>query len=183
MKIGSYTLAQISDQHFLSDFDCKHDDNRLGEWLSKYAYDEDLKDLSRVWILAKEEQPGVPVGYFSLSDHQLLSSEVQKKYRTGISKTRAHPARLLGKFAVDYREQKSNVSNILMAAVFLTYLNANEYSAARFLVLHTQKPRLVEYYQRFGFVKFESNYEGSSLLISTENIKTYLSEAGLYEED
>ncbi|MFC5280705.1 hypothetical protein ACFPGO_02295 [Arcanobacterium canis] len=177
MKLGKYILSEISSEHFIDDFDCGYDENRLGLWLRKSAYEENQKHLSRVWILASGEQPGVPLGYFSLSEHQLLSNEVLKRQRDGISHNRSHPARLLGKFALDQRDQGKGLGVILMAGVFRAYLEANKYSASRFLVLHTQHERLTEYYRQFGFVVVESNHASmETMILPTSDIEGYVNE-------
>ncbi|WP_216378407.1 hypothetical protein [Arcanobacterium phocae] len=172
ITLGGYEIRPIDADHFLNDFTCGYDDNRLGDWLSNRAFEEDQKNLSRVWIMSEVATPGVPVGYFSLSEHLVLGSSLTKKLRDGISESRQHPARLLGKFALHVENQKRGLGRFLMLGAFQAHLLANKYSAARFLVLHVRNEPLIEYYKRYGFkLVNDSSSQENFMCIPTAVIK------------
>lgn len=167
-------MVPLSDDHFLEFFDCGRDNNSLGEWLSNKAREENKQNLSRVWVLANNDAPETPVGYFCLSDHQISPGEMPKALRKGISSSRSHPAKLLGKFALSEDSQGQGLGEHLMAGVFGAYLQSNQYSAARFLVLHTRNEPVTQYYEhRFGFVALGEGPRdaGSTMVLPTATVE------------
>lgn len=152
-------LHPLSDDHMVEWFDCGRDERMTG-WFTSKARQWHAEDMCRVWVLVKCESPGMPVGFFTLSSHQILPSNVEKNARSTDPSNRGwvnalhepYPAQLLGKFALASDAQGQGLGEVLMLCVYSKYLEAADVTGAKFLVLDAQEPGLVTYYDaRFGF--------------------------------
>ncbi|ANP28270.1 hypothetical protein DAD186_17200 [Dermabacter vaginalis] len=160
----------LSADHFLQAFDCGRQSS-LTDWLVDKALAYQEENLARVWVMCKETDPGVPIGYFTLASHAVVTKEIQKKHRrenqahgnvTGA--LGSHPAQLLGKFALDESVQGEGYGSLLMLEVYRRFMASQVHVGAKYLVLHIREPKLLRYYSsRFGFVASPPKDEGGDL--------------------
>ncbi len=170
----TYAVVPLSDDHILDYFDCLHDDNRLGEWLQKHAKEYHSKDMCKIWMLI-ENDSDFPVGYFTLSSHQIGSDGFTKKQRSGFASSHPHPAQLLGKFALDKGVQGKGLSAFLMYEVFRKYIAVCELTGSRFLVTQVRTPKLASFYANYGFQEIRKRDQGlTDMVIDTESVREKL---------
>ncbi|VDG75454.1 Uncharacterised protein [Actinobaculum suis] len=175
-------LRLLDDEHMIDWFDCGRDE-KMNSWLSRHARKWQAERLCQVWILSYSETPGDPIGFFTLSAHQVAPAFVPKGHRADAGENKswvnnldtAFPASLLGKFALAAHAQGKGLGNTLMLCVYAQHLRAAEYQGSKFLVLDVQNDSLAKYYQkRFGFMR----QKGSKRMIkSTETILAELKAA------
>ena len=134
----------------------------MNSWFHKTAMKWQCEDMCTVWVLSKSKAPSDCLGFFTLSSHQIVPSNVHKKLRASDPENKAWvnnlknpmPAQLLGKFALDAQEQGTGLSSILMTCVYYKFVEVAETAGAKFLVLDVQEPALVNYYtNEFGFMQ------------------------------
>ena len=163
-----YVCHALEDDDMLDFFDCGHD-SRMDKWLCEKAREMHSENLAKVWILAKTTSPGDPVGFFSLTATELTcESELAKplfKGKTLLGVHRAHPALLLGKFALNKAYQGKGIDRFLMLSV---YVRAVEVS------------KMLNYYQnKYGFKILR---EGERLYRTVDEIRKDLTEIGLFSQ-
>lgn len=148
-------------------FNCARDSD-LTTWLNNHAHPFVRERLCNVWVLTHESNPEDVCGFFTLASHQILTKDVTKRDRT-VSKENGNvvanmpalPTQLLGKFAIDVKYQGSGMSALLMHYVYEQFLESARASAAKFLVLETNRTALVRYYQeKHGFTRSPSEEPG-----------------------
>lgn len=155
---GQYVCTRLNEDHYLQNFDCGRDSN-LTDWLQTKAHAYVEEGLCSVWVLSPAHDPEDVAGFFTLAAHEVRRDMAARRDRTNerrngniVGSLAAHPAHLLGKFAVDEQHQGSGLANLLMLRVYEKFLEASHYSAAKYLVLDAQEEGLVDYYQqRHGF--------------------------------
>lgn len=178
-------LRRLDDDHMIAWFDCGRDE-QMNSWLYKHARKWQDEHLCQVWVLSSTETPGDPIGFFTLSAHQVTPESVPTAHRTSARDNRAwvnnlqasFPASLLGKFALDAGFQGQGFGEILMLCAYAQHLEAASHLGAKFLVLDAQHSNLAAYYEtRFGFLH-TSRVEGHERMIkSTIAVAAELAEA------
>lgn len=156
-----YQLRRMDEDHYVDFFDCGRDE-AMNTWFTRTALKWQREDMCVVWVLSPQSNPTDPLGFFTLSAHQINPSNVDKKSRATDPANRAWtnnlqqplPAQLLGKFALDASQQGQGLGALLMACAYSKHVEAAEVSGAKFLVVDVQEDDLVRYYEsRFGFVR------------------------------
>lgn len=148
-------------------FDCGHDSG-LTEWLNRQAHVYVNERLCNVWVLTTKHSPETVYGYFTLASHQILVADVTKRHRNVsgengniVASLPAMPTQLLGKFAIDQQYQGTHLSSVLMHYVYEKFVEATQASAAKYLVLETNRKQLVQFYEKkHGFTRSPSNEPG-----------------------
>lgn len=177
LKELGYVCHELEDDDMLDFFDCGHD-STIDEWLCKKAREMHSEDLAKVWILAKTTSPGDPVGFFSLTATELTpESESAKslfKGKTILGVYRAHPALLLGKFALDKAYQGKGIAGLLMLSVYVRAVEVSKICGVRYLLIDTKIEKLLNYYQKeYGFKILR---EGERLYRGVDEIRKDLTE-------
>ncbi len=135
--------------HDRAAFQCGNPD--LDEFLQTKAAKHQSQRISRTFVLVSEADPGRILGYYSLSncqiDRQLLSEDVGKTLpRHPI------PAVMLGRLAVDRREQGKQLGTwLLMDALKRTVL-VGQQSGVFALVVDAVDAKARDFYLRHGFL-------------------------------
>lgn len=154
-------LRRLDEDHFVGYFDCGRDES-MNSWFHETAMKWQREDMCTVWVLSDSKAPSDCLGFFTLSSHQIIPSNVNKQLRASVPENKEWvnnlknpmPAQLLGKFALDAQQQGKGLGAILMTCVYYKFVEVAETAGAKFLVLDVQEPNLVDYYtQKFAFVQ------------------------------
>ncbi|MDO5747722.1 MAG: hypothetical protein Q4P66_08730 [Actinomycetaceae bacterium] len=175
-------LRILDQDHLIDWFSCGRD-TLMDAWLSKHAREWQAENLCQVWVLTNRNTPGDPIGFFTLSSHQVTPASIPKPHRAQVKSNKswvnnldqAFPATLLGKFALERNSQGQGFGEVLMLCAYTQHLEAASHSSAKFLVLDVQNDSLAEYYsKRFGFFR-ALNWDGPGRMIkATKTIETEL---------
>lgn len=154
-------LRRMDDEHFVGFFDCGRDAG-MDKWFCETAIKWQREDMCVVWVLSPADNATDPLGFFTLSAHQIIPSNVDKRFKAADGSNKAwvnnlqqpFPAHLLGKFALDCSQQGKGLGEILMTCVYAKHVEAADAAGVKFLVVDVQEGDLVTYYsERFGFVQ------------------------------
>lgn len=157
----SLQLRRLDDEHFINFFDCGRDAD-MNKWFCQTARKWQREDMCAVWVLSPADNASDPLGFFTLSAHQIIPSNVDRGHKAVDASNKAwvnnvqrpFPAQLLGKFALDHIQQGKGLGQILMTCVYAKHVEVADVAGAKFLVVDVQKDDLVNYYsERFGFVR------------------------------
>lgn len=154
-------LRKMDEDHYVDFFECGRDEN-MDKWFSQTALKWQREEMCAVWVLSPADQPSDALGFFTLSAHQIVPSNVAKgdKAADPINKgwvnglLQPFPAQLLGKFALRADEQGKGLGRVLMTCVYAKHVEAADAAGAKFLVVDVRDDDLVAYYRdRFRFVR------------------------------
>lgn len=154
-------LRLMDDEHYVDFFDCGRDP-KMDAWFGKTALKWQQEDMCSVWVLSPLDRRSDPLGFFTLSPHQIVPSNVAKSDRAVDPRNkpwvnglqRGFPAHLLGKFALHMDEQGKGLAQVLMTCVYSKHVEAAAVARSKFLVVDVQDERLVRYYREtFGFAR------------------------------
>lgn len=182
LNLRGLHLRRLDDEHYLEFFTCGRDDS-MDDWLRRHARAWQKENLCSVWVLSTVDNRDQPSAFFTLSAHQIIPSNVDRRHKAAVSSNRpwvnnldqAFPAQLLGKFAVDKDAQGTGMGTVLMVCVYAQYLEAAHASAAKFLVVDVQQPALVRYYRKqFGFMPAKGSGEMVQMYRPTTAIRQEL---------
>lgn len=154
-------LRRMDEEHLVDYFECGRD-AAMDKWFCQTAMKWQREDMCAVWVLSPADNATDPLGFFTLSAHQIIPSNVDKSDKAAEASNKSwvnnlqqpFPAQLLGKFALDQSQQGKGLGQILMTCVYAKYVEAADAAGAKFLVVDVQEDDLVTYYrERFGFVQ------------------------------
>lgn len=154
-------LQRMNDEHFVSFFDCGRD-AAMDKWFRETALKWQREDMCAVWVLSPANSGTDPLGFFTLSAHQIIPSNVDKRHKAADAANRSwvnnlqqpFPAQLLGKFALDASQQGKGLGQMLMLCAYAKHVEAADAAGAKFLVVDVQDDNLVAYYRdSFQFVR------------------------------
>lgn len=174
----------MDDEHFVDFFDCGRD-AAMDKWFCQTAMKWQREDMCAVWVLSPADKGADPLGFFTLSAHQVIPSNVDKSHKAAEASNRSwvnnlqqpFPAQLLGKFALDRSQQGKGLGQILMTCVYAKHIEAADVSGAKFLVVDVRDDDLVTYYsERFGFVRSGRIDEIAQMYRPTSVIRQELNE-------
>ncbi|MFT4201129.1 hypothetical protein [Gordonia sp. (in: high G+C Gram-positive bacteria)] len=152
-------LRRMDDEHLVDFFDCGRDAG-MDKWFCQTAMKWQREDMCAVWVLSPADNATDPLGFFTLSAHQVIPGNVDKCHRAADASNKSwvnnlrqpFPAQLLGKFALDGSQQGKGLGAILMTCVYAKHVEAADVAGAKFLVVDVREDDLVTYYsERFGF--------------------------------
>lgn len=154
-------LRRMDDEHVVMSFDCGRDD-AMDKWFCETALKWQREDMCAVWVLSPATNATDPLGFFTLSAHQIIPGNVNKSHKSADASNKSwvnnlgcpFPAQLLGKFALDKSQQGRMLGQMLMVCVYAKHIEAADAAGAKFLVSDVQEDDLVAYYRdQFKFVR------------------------------
>ncbi|EQM81876.1 N-acetyltransferase [Microbacterium maritypicum] len=155
------SLRRLDDEHYTDFFDCGHDE-AMSSWFCNTARNWQAEDMCAVWVLSPADNESDPLGFFTLSAHQIIPGNIARNDKATDPENRRwannlrqpYPAQLLGKFALDRSQHGKGLGKMLMLSVYAKHLEAADAAGAKYLVLDAREDRLVRYYtDEYGFVR------------------------------
>lgn len=143
----AYTKPEpLRKDHDREGFDCG--EPALDEWLKRHAIQAQAADTARVFVTTDARRV---VGYYALAAAQVMPAEGTERLKKGQPATRAIPAILLARLAVDRGHQGRGLGRSLLQDAMLRCEGAVEAIGARAMLVHAKNRRAREWYERFGF--------------------------------
>ncbi len=144
------TVPLDKQQHDRTCFDCGVD--ILDTYLKVMASQQAGKDNTRTFVLEDAQQPGLIIGYYTLTmtqvDLGLLPARLQKKHQNN------HAAGLIARLAVDRRYAGKGYGEFLLIDALTKLLQASE-TVAFPLVLVDAKAGVAQFYVKMGFTPLQ----------------------------
>ena len=137
-------------EHKIGDFDCGN--KSLNDYLTKYAHQNELKNLSRTYLYVNEEHV---VGYITLCNAQLDFNELPDKIANKMPKYPI-PCVRIARLAVDKRFQHTGIGKQLLSFSFKKILLVSNNVGVKLIVVDA-KPESETFYKKYGFVSLPMN--------------------------
>jgi GNAT superfamily N-acetyltransferase len=144
------TPDPLNESHILDQFECG--EPALDDWLRRRALANQASGASRTFVTCRDARV---VGYYALAAGGITSSEAPGRVRRNMPDP--IPVMVLGRLAVDRREQGKGLGALLLRdAVERTCRLASEMGMAGILV-HAISEEAKRFYQHWGFVESPLN--------------------------
>lgn len=137
----------LRDKHRLEKFSCGEDS--LDLWLGRYARHADGARSAKVFVTTAGE--GRVAGYYALSVGEVRAADGTERLKKGRPAGRPVPVAILGRLAVDRRDQGRGVGRSLLLDAVARVASVAEQVGIRALVVHAVSDEARAFYARFGF--------------------------------
>lgn len=131
-------------KHDRKSFDCG--DFALNLYLQRYANQDQRRGLSRVYVLAENQQI---IGYYSISADSVFTDDLPDQVLLGAYQQ--VPFLLLGRLAVDKTFQGQGYGDALIMHAFKTTAEAAEKIGIFGMIVDAKNEQAVCFYEKFGF--------------------------------
>ncbi|MCP9485543.1 MAG: GNAT family N-acetyltransferase [Gaiellaceae bacterium MAG52_C11] len=118
--------------------------------MKRYARSAHTADSAKVFVTTLADAETV-VGYYALAAAQIVPSDATERVRKGQPTTRAVPAVLLARLAVQEDHQGAGLGQSLLRDVLRRCVVAADSIGARVMLVHAKHERAKAWYLRFGF--------------------------------
>ncbi len=152
----------LGDHHIFDDFDCGADS--LNQWLRNRARPNQSSGASRTFVVCRGQHV---VGYSALAAGSICTADAPSRYRRNMPDP--IPAMVLGRLAIDLREQKKGIGAALLKDVMLRAQRAGHEHGIAVILVHAIDEKAKQFYLKFGFRQSATN--DMTLLARVEDIR------------
>lgn len=146
-------------------FDCGN--GSLNDWLRRTARQHQEKDLSRTYVAIWAGDPKRIAGYYALS-----ATLIQTEGMQGQKLPREVSAVLLGRLAVDEKDQSQGLGEYLLMHALEAALKAADIIGVRCIVVDAIDDSAVRFYRKYGFVSLTT--EPMRLVLALDTVRQLL---------
>ncbi|MFH6966617.1 GNAT family N-acetyltransferase [Flavobacterium sp. FlaQc-28] len=137
--------------------DFKSGKELLDNYLHKQAGQDAQKSLSVCHVLTDQDADANRVlGYFTLSSSSIPLEDFPEELSKRIPKTYSIPIALLGRLAMDEKEQKKGLGEILLFDALEKCLISSKTLAIRAIVVDPIDQEAIDFYHKYGFIMIPS---------------------------
>jgi ribosomal protein S18 acetylase RimI-like enzyme len=122
----------------------------LDVYLKRYATQDQKRRVAAVFVLPDDDL--TVKGYYSLSSTNISSIDLPEKLLRKLPKHPHQPATLLGRLAVDRRNQKLGIGEILLLDALRRSYILSEQIRSIAVVVDALNQNVSEFYQQYGFI-------------------------------
>lgn len=140
----------LADAHDVDAFDCGEE--TFDRWLKRRARANQLTGASRSFVVRRG---AVVVGYYALAAGAIASSEAPSRLKRNMPDP--IPVFILGRLAVDRREQGNKLGSLLLRDAALRTLKAAEFGGVAGMLVHAISEPARRFYANRGFVECPNN--------------------------
>jgi GNAT superfamily N-acetyltransferase len=161
----SLRLDPLGLSHDRAGFHCGH--AALDRYIRQQAGQDSRRDLTRVFVAVRLEEPHRIVGYFTLS----ATSISPQRLPTKVSKPLPGypiPAALIGRLAVNLAFQGFGMGRALLGRAVRMIQEASQTLAVKVVVVDPIDDRAIRFYRSFGFNHLEQGEPRMYLLLPIE---------------
>ena len=145
--MGYTSPEPLARRHLVDDFDCG--EPALDDWLKRRARQAQAAGSARTFVTTSEGAK--VVGYYALAAAQVEPNEATTRLLKGEPRSRAVPAVLLARLAIDHRHQCGGLGRSLLQDAVLRCLQAADSIGVRAMLIHAKNEKARAWYQQYGF--------------------------------
>jgi len=153
-----------SKKHQRDNFDCGVES--LNKYIKKIA-SQDLKRKAATVFVLINSSTGDVMGYYTLSSFSLELAEIEPTVAKKLPRYPLLPATMLGRLAVDKSYKRKGFGQLMLIDAMKKCYKASEQIASVALLVDAINEQAVSFYQKFGFISFQSSRERLYLPIKT----------------
>jgi len=139
----------------------------LNKYIKKIA-SQDLKRKAATVFVLINSSTGDVMGYYTLSSFSLeLAEEIEPTVAKKLPLYPLLPATMLGRLAVDKSYKRKGFGQLMLIDAMKKCYKASEQIASVALLVDAINEQAVSFYQKFGFISFQSSRERLYLSMKT----------------
>ncbi|MDJ0675810.1 MAG: GNAT family N-acetyltransferase [Calothrix sp. MO_167.B42] len=156
-------------KHIRSDFCCGKDS--LDNYIRKQASQDLKKRVSTVFVLIEDSQVNI-LAYYTLSGYTVDITALNEDFAKRLPRYPLLPATLLGRLAVDNRQQGRGLGELILVDALKKSLNASTQVASLAVIAEALDERALNFYRKYGFEQFKQ--EPMKLYLPMKSIEKIL---------
>jgi GNAT superfamily N-acetyltransferase len=151
---AEWSTELLRDDHNRADFSCGN--ASLDRYLKEQAGQDLRRACATPFVLVSAHGNTAILGYYTLSSYGIDVGEIPANVAKKLPRYALIPATLLGRLAVDRRQQGQGIGEfLLLDALYRALIQSAEIAAAA-VVVDAIDESAARFYQHFGFVAFPS---------------------------
>ena len=154
------SILEYLKDHKIGNFDCNN--KSLNDYLTKYAHQNELKNLSRTYLCVEDEKV---IGYITLCNAQMDFNELPSQFTNKIPKYPI-PCVRIARLAVDKEHQHRGIGKQLLSYGFKKILIVSNNVGIKLVVVDV-KDESKSFYEQYGFLPLPKNNSTYFLPIET----------------
>lgn len=159
-----------SKSHRRATFDCGVES--LNQYIKKIA-SQDLKRKAATVFVSIDSSTQNVTAYYTLSSFSLELTEIESIWAKKLPRYPLLPATMLGRLAVDKHHKGRGLGQLMLVDAIKKSYQASQQIASVALIVEAIDEEAVSFYQKFGFINFQSSKERLYLPMKTiEKITT-----------
>ena len=141
-------------KHVRSDFCCGKDS--LDNYIRRQASQDLKKRVSTVFVLIDDPESSV-LAYYTLSSYTVDITVLDEAFAKHLPRYTLLPTTLLGRLAVDNRQQGKQFGELMLVDALRRALNASAQVASLAVIAEALDERALNFYIKYGFQQFRQN--------------------------
>ena len=146
-----YKISILDAGHNRKIFSCG--ELALDRYFCNQASQDIKKHVAAVFVLTENHSLGV-IGYYTLSATTIVADELPESIRKKSPKYNLLPATLLGRLAIDKRQQRKGLGNFLILDALCRSINLSKEIASMAIIVNAKNEAAVTFYEGYGFTRF-----------------------------
>lgn len=143
-----WIIQRLGKSHDRASFDCGKPE--LNDWLHRLAGQYERRDLARVYVAVRENDPRV-LGYYAISNHLVRCDALPEEQAKGLP-TIDIPVVLLGRLAVDRTAQGQGLGAHLLIDALRRVAHISEHIGVRAVEVDAIDETARQFYLKYGFI-------------------------------
>lgn len=139
-------VEALEKAHNLTQFDCGRHES-LNVWLRKYALQNQANDSARTYVVHRSQ---IVVGYYTITAGSVSKAEATSRAALGLA-NHPVPISLIGRLAVDKRDQGRGLGRALLKDALLRIERAADILGIRAVLVHAIDREARAFYEQFDF--------------------------------
>jgi predicted GNAT family N-acyltransferase len=157
-------VAFDSKKHRREDFNCEVEN--LDNYIKKIASQDLKRKAATVFVSIDSSTPNV-TAYYTLSSFSLELTEIEPILAKKLPRYPLLPATMLGRLAVDRRYKGKGLGQLMLVDALKKSYQASKQIASVALIVEAINEQAVSFYQKFGFISFQSSRDRLYLPMKT----------------
>ena len=149
----NWRIELLNRSHRRDHFDCGEES--LNEFLSRYARQNDKKDISRTYVLLDDDSPDI-VGFYTLCSGSVSFHSLPDDMARGIPRYPI-PTAHIGRLAVDSQHQGKKLGALLLADALKRVRDVADEMGLHAVTVQALHTKAAEFYKAFGFQPFKGD--------------------------
>jgi predicted GNAT family N-acyltransferase len=151
--------------HDRASFRCRQAD--LDDWFHKRAWQDEKRNIARVFVAVERTRSNVVLGFYSLSAFTIALGALPEDLGRRLPRYDAIPAALIGRLARDETVRGQAVGELLVADAIKRIVSVDRTLAVYAVVVDAISERAAAFYRSFGFIPFPDSPRRLFMLTST----------------
>ena len=153
-----------SKKHRRDNLDCGVES--LNKYIKKIASQDLKRKAATVFVLRDSSAKNV-MGYYTLSSFSVELTEIEPIVAKKLPRYPLLPATMLGRLAVDKRYKGKGFGQLMLIDAMKKSYQASQQIASVALLVEAINEQAVRFYQKFGFISFQSSSDRLYLSMKT----------------